>query len=384
MESSTSLPIVSTANPEVIVSPVSPAAGLSMELSILDATEGSGFASWHQLWESWPDREVMAHPDFVRLFARKGDRILAATAHTEKGGILYPFILRPLSTEPWCPAGQAGWDLTTAYGYGGPFAWNVSAEEARVFWARFDRWARSQQVVTAFARLSVFPDQLLPFDGDVAVNCPNVVRNLELSEEALWDDYAPKVRQNVRRALARGCTFEVDPDGARLEEFHAVYTSTMQRRNASSYYFFSRDFFEFIARRLKGHCTFFHVVHSGKVVSSELVLLSRRHAYFFLGGTLEEAFDLRPGDFLQTETFRWCRAAGKTALVLGGGYKGSEGLLKYKKCFAPGGEVPFRLGTKIYDPELAGRLLEARRAWEGAKGVDWQPEPGFFPPYRAG
>lgn len=326
----------------------------------------------------------MAHPEFVRLFARKGDLVLAATARTEQGGVLYPFILRPLSAEPWNPPGQAGWDLTSAYGYGGPFAWNLTAGEAGSFWAQFDGWARAREVVTSFTRLSVFPDQLLPFDGEVVVNSPNVVRGLELSEEDLWNDYAPKVRQNVRRARSRGCSVQVDPDGVRLEEFHHVYTETMRRRNASSYYFFSREFFELLLLRLKGHFAFFHVVHAEKVVSSELVLLSHRHAYFFLGGTLVEAFDLRPNDLLQHETFRWCRNAGKRALVLGGGYRGSEGLLRYKKSFAPGGEVPFCIGRKIHDPVLTDRLLEERRRWERARGVDWQPEAGFFPPYRSG
>ncbi|MGH7413129.1 MAG: GNAT family N-acetyltransferase [Candidatus Rokuibacteriota bacterium] len=355
-----------------------------MELRVLDGGDPRDCATWVELWQRWPDREVMAHPEFVRLFARKGDLVLAATVRTELGGVLYPFILRPLSAEPWTPPGQAGCDLTSAYGYGGPFAWNLTPEEARSFWSQFDRWARARQVVTSFARLSLFPYQLLPFDGLVVVNSPNVVRSLELSDEDLWNDYAPKVRQNVRRARSRGCSVEVDPDGARFEEFHHVYTATMQRRSASSYYFFSREFFEPLLQRLKGHFVFFHVAHADRLVSSELVLLSQRHAYFFLGGTLADAFDLRPGDLLQHESFRWCRSAGKRALVLGGGHRSSEGLLKYKKAFAPGGEVPFRVGMKIHDRDLTEQLVEARRRWERGRGVDWQPEAGFFPVYRSG
>jgi hypothetical protein len=354
------------------------------ELRVLDADDPRARSAWLALWQDWPDREVMAHPEYVRLFARTGDRVLAATLRTERGGVLYPFILRPLAAEPWCPPGETGWDLTSPYGYAGPFAWNVGAEEARAFWAQLDRWTAAQPVITSFARLSLFPGQLLPFDGEVAVNSPNVVRGLELSEEDLWNDYEPKVRRNVRRAQSRGCAFEVDPDGTRLDEFLGVYTATMRRRNASSYYFFPRELFEALRRELPGHFAFFHVVHAGTVVSSELVLLSRRHAYFFLGGTLAEAFELRPGDLLQHETFRWCRGAGKRALVLGGGHRGAEGLLRYKQAFAPRGEVPFRTGTRIHDPARAGRLVEARRRWEQARGVEWRPDPGFFPAYRSG
>jgi GNAT acetyltransferase-like protein len=354
----------------------------SSAFSVLDAGDPADLAVWIERWNRWPDREIMAHPEFVRRFARNGDRVVAASALTARGGILYPFILRPLAAEPWA-ADQAGWDATTPYGYGGPYAWNAMPDDAAFFWARFSRWARARDVITSFARLSLFPDQLLPFDGEVTVNSPNVVRNLELGDDELWQDYAPKVRQNVRRARSRGCVLQVDPDGARLDEFHQVYIATMTRRNAATYYFFPRQFFESMLRGLRGHCGLFHVVHSNRVVSSELVLLSHRHAYFFLGGTLAEAFDLRPNDFLQHETFRWCREAGKKALVLGGGYRGSEGLLRYKKSFAPGGEVPFKVGARVHNPEREGQLLERRRRWEQARGVDWRPDPAFFPPYRA-
>jgi hypothetical protein len=354
-----------------------------LDFAVLDAAVSLDRATWIHLWEAWPHREVMAHPDFVRLFAREGQQVLAAAACGEKGGVLYPFIRRPLAQEPWSPPGLEGCDLTTAYGYGGPFAWGMMAEETRSFWSRFDHWVRERDVVTSFARLSLFPEDLLSFDGDVAVNSPNVVRTLTLSDEDLWNDYLPKVRQNVRRARSRGCALEVDTDGARLEEFHRIYLSTMTRRNATSYYFFPAEFFATILRTLRGHCAFFHVVHEGRAVSSELVLLSERHAYFFLGGTLSEAFDLRPNDLLQHETFRWCRDAGKSALVLGGGHRGSEGLLKYKKSFAPRGEVPFRVGTRIYAPALAERLADERRRWEASRGAAWAPEPGFFPAYRS-
>lgn len=351
---------------------------------VLSADDPAHRADWLHLWHSWPDSEIMAHPDYVRLFARAGDETLALAAGSGTGGVLYPVILRPLSIESWAPRGQTGCDLTTPYGYGGPFAWGGASAEISAFWDNCRRWAREREVVTSFARLSVFTEQLLPFDGDIVPNSQNILRRLDLSAEELWNDYEPKVRQNVRRARSRGCRLVVDSTGEHLDEFLNVYTSTMTRRNADPQYFFPRSFFEAIIRTLPGHYAFFHVFHAGKVVSSELVLLSKEHAYFFLGGTLAESFEVRPSDFLQHETFLWCRDAGKRKLVLGGGYKGSVGLFKYKKSFAPSGEVAFQIGTKIYDAPAAAGLLDARRRWEAARSVSWTPEPGFFPSYRAG
>lgn len=357
--------------------PVAPL--VDREIRFLDAAVADDRRTWIDLWSRWPDREVMAHPDYVRLFARPQDRVVAAARQTANGGILYPFIVRPLAQEPWCPSGVKAWDTTTAYGYGGAFAWNTTPEEAVDFWPRLERWALQEHVVTSFARLSLFPDHLLPFDGEIEMNGPNVVRSLTGTEEEIWGSYDSKVRQNIRRARSRGCRILIDPEGQRLDEFLAVYTATMERRNAFKSYFFARDFFEALLRDLAGHCIFFHIELSGKVVSTELVLLSEKNAYFFLGGTLEEAFDNRPNELLQHETFLWCRGAGRKAIVLGGAYRASEGLLRYKKAFAPTGVVPFTVGRKIYDPDLVATLTDHRRAGEAG----WKPEPGFFPPYRA-
>jgi len=354
-----------------------------LRVRFLDAGAAEDRRAWLDLWHRWPDREVMAHPDYVRLFARPGDRVLAAADQTARGGVLYPFIARPLSREPWSPPDLNAWDTTTAYGYGGPFAWNVAPEETIDFWPQFERWARQEHIVTSFARLSLFTDQVLPFDGLVEVNGPNIVRSLTDSEDRIWTSYDPKVRKNVRRARERGCCLLVDASGAYLDEFHRVYTATMQRRNASSQYFYPRSFFESLIRGLEGRFVFFHVRLGGIVVSTELVLLSERHAYSFLGGTLEEAFDARPNDFLKHESFLWCRSAGKTAVVLGGGYRGQEGLLRYKSAFAPSGSVPFAVGKKAYQAVLTGTLLDHRTEWERLRGSDWQREPGYFPPYRA-
>jgi hypothetical protein len=352
-------------------------------LEFLDPAEPQDRATWLELWNSWPDREVMAHPDYVRLFARPMDRVVAAVLRSDGGGILYPFIVRPLATEPWGRGEGKACDLTTAYGYGGPFGWNVTDEESRMFWAEFDEWALNQGAVTSFDRLSLFPEQLLPFNGEIETKGSNIVRRLDLSETVLWSEYASKVRQNVNHARRLGLTVEPDSTGKRLDEFMEIYVSTMTRRNASKAYFHPRSFFETLIHDLAGHFSFFHLSLKGRAISSELVLLSQNSSYSFLGGSLKEAFDLRANDLFKHEIITWCRNAGKKVLVLGGGYRGADGIFAFKKSFAPRGEVAFRVGKKTYDPTLHQRLADARRSWEKTQGNDWAPDPQYFPVYRA-
>src|ERR1041384_1416253 len=103
--------------------PAGAPAGTTVEF--LDAAQAQDRKKWLDLWTGWQRREIMAHPDYVRLFARPEDRVIAAAFQGASGGILYPVILRPIAAQPWAPSDARGCDLTTAYGYGGPFAWSV-------------------------------------------------------------------------------------------------------------------------------------------------------------------------------------------------------------------------------------------------------------------
>ncbi|HKR55777.1 MAG TPA: GNAT family N-acetyltransferase, partial [Gemmatimonadales bacterium] len=323
------------------------------------------------------------HPHYARLFAKPGDRVICAASRTATGGILYPLILRPFSAEPWAGDDARGCDLTTPYGYGGPYAWNVPDRQAPAFWAAFETWARARGAVTAFARLSLFPEQLISFHGDVVDRGPNVVRTLELADDELWSAYDSKVRKNVKRAQREGVVVEFDETGKRLDAFVEIYEATMNRREALSQYYFPRSFFESIRSDLAGQYVYAHAVAGGRVVSSELVLLSVHNSYFLLGGTLESAFSLRPSDLIQHEIFRYCRDRGMKRCVLGGGYRPDDGILRFKRSFAPGGDRPFRVGVTTYDRPASQRLVESRRAWERAQGREWNPAEGFFPPYRS-
>jgi hypothetical protein len=350
---------------------------------VLDLESAADRSAWIELWKRWPAREPAGHPSYVSLFARPQDRVLCASARSGEGSVLFPFIARPLSGEPWAAVHEKTWDLTTAYGYSGPFAWSFDRAKVETFWDAFDAWAAANHVVTSFARLSLFPDQLIAFRGEVAERFPNVIRELESSLDEIWRGYAHKVRKNVNRARQRGLRVERDSDGSRLEDFLSVYLHTMDRRQATELYYFDTSFFRRLTSELPSSVTFFHVLDGSRVISSELVLVSEQYAYSFLGGTLGDAFELRPNDLLKHEIIGWAKEVGKKSFVLGGGYGAADGIFKYKLGFAPLGERPFCIGMRVFDEAECERLIAQRRAWERKRGKDWEPSANFFPAYRS-
>ena len=338
--------------------------------SVLHADDWSERQTWLDLWREWPAREPFAHPGFVERFVASGQRAVCAIARSADGTVLMPLIVRPIEDS-------AEFDLTTPYGYGGPYAWG--RPDAEAFWKAFDAWATAQGVVSLFARLSLFPDSLVEFRGERIFSQDNVVRRLDLDAEAMLMDYDHKVRKNIKKAERSGLAVEWDLTGRRLEEFHAIYLDTMVRREAAAGYHFPLAFFEMLVAECPGCVLFAHACLGERIASTELVLVGATHTYSFLGGTRAEAFTLRPNDLLKHAIIEWSRAHGKEAFVLGGGYTPDDGIFRYKKAFAPTGVVPFDTGRRTYDESASSKLVERRRHTQ----PDWSPAEGFFPTYRA-
>lgn len=350
---------------------------------MLEASDPAQRRAWLELWERCPDREVVAHPVYAELFAAPGDRVVCATWDAGEGGILFPLLLRPLAREPWAPAGCLWWDATSPYGYGGPFQWRCGLAEAGVFWTGLRDWAREQRVVSLIARLSLFPEQLAAFDGEVVEIMPNVVRSLDLTPEAMWYDYKHVLRRSIRHARQAGVEVEMDPHGARLDEFLELYLATMERRGATAFYRFPRSFFERIITELPGQFMFFHALLDGQPLANELTLISTRHLYSFLGGQNELGRQLDANSLLMHEIAEWGQRTGKQRYILGGGYGEADSIFTFKQQFAPRGMVPFRIGQRVFDAAACEALLQARQGWEAAQGRSWQPRPRYFPAYRA-
>jgi hypothetical protein len=347
-----------------------------MSFTVWRASDVTERAAWVRAWNSWPDREVFGHPAYVELYRAEHDEAVCAAWTGNGTTVLYPLLIRPIRLIE----DSMLVDLVTPYGYGGPFCWGERDKVDQSFWKEFDQWARDRNAVSEFIRFSLFDETLLStYPGDRVTRLVNIVRSLDLTEEALWNDTEYKVRKNVKRARSAGITVECDPEARRFSEFSRIYKQTMNRRGALSSYYFPEEYFRNIHENLRGSFAYFHALSDGRVIASELVLLSERNAYSFLGGTDENSFEHRPNDLLKYEIIRWSASAGKRNFVLGGGYQAGDGIFRYKQSFAPSGQRDFRVGTRVLDGTAYESLVTLRQGQEPG----WQPQPEFFPAYRA-
>ncbi len=350
---------------------------------VLDASSSADRAEWADLWDRWAQGEPWVHPHYVQSFCDDNTTAYLVSDAGPSGAVLYPVTLRELSALPWTSDAEDACDLLSPYGYGGAHCYGNYDLEDRRFWGRFDAWAKSRRVVSSFDRLSVFPDDLLPMPGKIIPRSDNIVRSLDTPIDTLWMEYEHKVRKNVKRAQARGVEVTVHRDMSTLDEFLSVYQTTAERRSFEPFYRWNSEFFSSLLAGLGGSYAMFHARVGGVVVSSELVLASRRRGYSFLGGTRADAFSLRPNDLLKHRIIEWLAETGREAYCLGGGLEAGDGIFRYKRSFAPQGRVPFCTAERILDTAVVDELLARRRLWEARRGRSWAPASGWFPPYRS-
>jgi hypothetical protein len=353
---------------------------------VWDASIPTQRAAWASLWNQWPDREVSAHPGYGELFAGAEDAVKCASfVGTDGSSVMFPFIERIISgSRPSRGSEPILRDIITPYGYGGPFAWDLTDRDrvAAKFWAEFDAWQTDENIVTEFIRFGLVPEAFLPYPPGKTPRTTNIVRSLDLDDDAMFMSFEQKVRKNVKKAVRNGLTVTLDDTGEFVSEFMRLYVSTMQRRGADAGYFFPPEFFESIHRNLDGQFAYFHVQHHSRIVSTELVLVSERSVYSFLGGTDDSAFDLRPNDLLKHEIIRWARSNGKSSFVLGGGATPGDGIERYKRSLAPDGAVDFFTGQRVLQPEIYGDLVRDRKKQFANADVEWPESSTYFPEYR--
>jgi len=346
--------------------------------------------SWQSVRGSF--RVVRPHDDpaYLELMAPQGaaNRMLYFASGETR--VMYAFHIQPLDPAVLGPAAE-GWSIVTSpYGYGGPLIEVEEtslerAEDAQEEWrSAWSRWVRDNRVVSEFVREDLHQERLIPrSDGCHSLDQVNVIVPLDVDPDLRWRSYAAKVRKNVRRAQNCGLRVEFNASDDAVAAFYAVYSDTMQRRNASDAFEIGLDRMMAFVReaRESAGAVIALTLHEDAVKSAELVLVGSREMYSFLGGTLPDAFPMRPNDVLKHEACEWGARMGLREYVLGGGFTPGDGIFQYKTSFAPGGLRDYYTRRVVHDPVTYASLVGSRRAMEARSALAWEPRESYFPAF---
>ena len=246
------------------------------------------------------------------------------------------------------------------------------------FWEQVDEWYLNNKVISEFIRFD-FNKNYLGFTGTMVPTLKMVCGKI-IAENEQWNNFKPKVRNNVRKALSHNLKVTVYHNHiskSNIMEFYNIYSKTMDRHNAESRYRYSLVFFNNYILNNPESCALVVVYGNSVAISAELLLLSNNVVYSFLGGTNEAYFYARPNDLLKLEVINWSRKNGYEYYFLGGGKVENDSLHHYKKSFFPKDrEYTFYTGRKILNMEIYKKLVQNNP--DSSKSLTNE----FFPLYR--
>ena len=187
-------------------------------------------------------------------------------------------------------------------------------------------------------------------------------------ERAVRPRLAEQVRQNERA----GWTVSVTPGPAAAVEartaFHALYTQTMERTEASERYFFDAAYFDGILG-FDRSWLLLAATPDLPAGAGAIAAISDGVLHYYLGGTADAALEASPFKNVVTTMLDLADEL-EAPLNLGGGLSAGDGLERFKRGFA-NAEASFITHEIVCDPEAYERLSGDRDAG------------GFFPAYRA-
>ena len=290
--------------------------------------------------------------------------------------VLMPFYKRRIY---WKNACTPYFDISSPYGYSGPlFFKEITAIQKSDFWNRVDQWYRKNQIITEFLRFGL-QRNWEGYNGELRATLKNVCGKIRPEQEQ-WGKFKPKVRNNYRRAVKSGLNamvYHEDIDDKILSQFCEIYHSTMERRNAGKQYFHTKEYFAGLIKKNAKNIAIAMIYRGELPISTELLLLSDKEMFSYLGGTNATYFSLRPNEMLKIEVLNWGRKKGFHRYCLGGGRIEGDSLYKYKKNFFPKDEdIMFHTGRKILDQKIYKELFEINPFC-----IDC-PVTFFFPKYR--
>lgn len=324
-------------------------------------------ARWRALYDRLPPerKDVFYSPEYAGLAAEhlhKNGRPQCAALEGPEGFVLYPFLEREVKSVLGDAVMEtSAKDTTGLYGRNGVV---VSTDDPGLlarFHAAFGAWCASRGVVCSFDRYHPVMEnhrwaapgtKLIDIGGFVVVDLAKPIADVESA-------FKHAIRKSIKKAERAGVAVFSETGTAHLDDYLAVYSHTMQRREARDFYYVDPAYYRAIAERLPSNHRFFYATLDGKVVSTELVMVEGHFVHSFLGGTLREAMPHCPNHLLKREIMRWAHAAGCRHYLLGGGETPFNSIWAYKMGYAPDGNRASFIGGTVHDPAAYEGLREA-------------------------
>ena len=333
---------------------------------------------WDEIVRSFKDADIYYLSGYVKSFQLHGDGeplLFFAKSGDTKG--INVVMKRDVSTDPFFRSRiRPGtcFDLATPYGYGG---WLIEGQDTADIFAAHAGWCRENNVISEFVRFHPVLQNHTNCEEayDICQLGETIAMDLS-SPETIWSGITSKNRNMIRKAMKHGVTIKEGFSEELLSSFRVIYNETMDRHEATKYYYFDKEFYDSMLENIAGNSRIFYAVTpDDTIISSAIILGANGRLNYHLAGTRSGFSDYAANNLLLYQVALWGCENGYQTFHLGGGV-GSlhDSLFRFKRSFARNGILPYFVGRKIYQEETYQKLTMMK---------ELAVSTNFFPAYRS-
>lgn len=347
---------------------------MSNKLQVFTLTD---YGKWDEIVRSFKQYDVYWLSGYVRAFEINGDGqpLLFFYEDNDTRGINV-VMKRDISNDDFFTnivKQNQYFDFSSPYGYGG---WIIEGEKSNELFHAYEKWCLGNTIISEFVRFHpVIMNNTACENNYEVVQLGKVITLDTTSPEIIWSNLTSKNRNCIRKALKNDIKIYNGQYPQIYKVFMDVYTKTMDKDHADTYYYFGQEFYDSVLNDLPYNSQIFYAEYKDKIIAASIMLMVNGKMNYHLSGFLAEYSRLSPSNLLLYFAAVWASNNGYKTLYLGGGVGGSEdNLFKFKKSFFRGDDLhSFYIGKKIFNKKIYDDLVQKR----GTKDAS------FFPQYRS-
>lgn len=331
---------------------------------------------WDNIVKSFANHDIYYFSGYVKAFQIHGDGDPHLLYYvSEKLRAIYVFMKRTTDIDGY-------FDSITPYGYGGVlFEGDTTDDNLNTFWSEYTTIMQKNKIVDNFVRYHPVLANAIPMKKvSTVIDLGKTIAIDLCSPDIIWSNISSKNRNMIRKAEKNSIKILNSKDLSLFEDFRNIYNSTMDKDNASTYYYFNDAFYQSIHEDLFNNYEMFYAVLNGKPIAMSIILYANKQMHYHLSGSIAELRHLAPSNLLLYKAAIWGFEQGFKTFHLGGGVGSDEdNLYKFKAAFNRNSNYQFSIGKELFNKQRYEELINLRIA----KGSNFDKESTFFPLYRS-
>lgn len=311
---------------------------------------------WNEWLKYFPIERFDAYftEEYNRLYSDDKHKAVCYVYEDHGKVLIFPYLLRSFDFD-----GNIYYDFETAYGYGGPIT-NVNDKEFsdKALHLFMDK-CKTLNYLTGFVRFCPLLKNYDLCDGifPILKDRHTIAMNLDMSIDDVWkNEIHTKNRNVIKKGAKDGLTFEADYDFKYLPEFITLYNATMEKLDATDFYYFDDRYYQQLVSTMP-NCFLGVVKYNNQIVSTAIFFYTEVYGHYHLSGSDKNALKLMPNNFMLWNAAKELHGKGVKYFHLGGGttYADDDSLLGFKRKFSKS-FYDFYLGKIIFNEDIYAKI----------------------------